>query len=81
MPRNYTANFKGEEVAIKMTGYKILHVTVMLCITASGNKLTPHIILNIETVPKEYFCKDVTVWPQRNARMPSELMEHGLGCD
>jgi hypothetical protein len=60
MPCNYTANFKGEkQVAKKTTGYKKLHVTVMLCITANGNKLTPHIILNRKTVQKENFCKDV----------------------
>jgi hypothetical protein len=40
MPCNYTINFKGEkQVAMKTTGYEKLCATVMLCITASGNKL------------------------------------------
>jgi hypothetical protein len=57
MPHNYTINFKGKkQVAMKTTGYKKLCVTVMLCITANGNKLPPYVILNRKTVAKENFC-------------------------
>jgi hypothetical protein len=62
MPHSYAMKFKGEkQMAMKTTGHERLHVTVMQCITASGNKLPPYIILNRKTVPKENFCKDVIV--------------------
>jgi hypothetical protein len=39
MSLNYTINFKGEgKGAMKTTGYGKLHITVILCITANGNK-------------------------------------------
>jgi hypothetical protein len=61
MPRSFTVNFKGEkQVAMKTTGYEKLRVTVLLCITANGNKLPPYVILNRKSVSKENFCKDVT---------------------
>jgi hypothetical protein len=51
VPFNYTVNYKGEkEVAMKTTGYENLHTTVIVCITADGNKLPPYIILNRKTV-------------------------------
>jgi hypothetical protein len=69
MPRNYTINFKGEkQVALKTTGCEKLHVTVMLRITANGNKLPPYIILNRQCQNKN-FCKDVIFWAQKNAWM------------
>jgi hypothetical protein len=46
-------------VAMKTTGYEKLRVTVMLCITANGNKLPPYVILNRKTVPEENLCKDI----------------------
>jgi ppGpp synthetase/RelA/SpoT-type nucleotidyltranferase len=46
MSRNYTINYKREKhVAMKTTGYRKLHVTVMLCITSEGNKLPPNNII------------------------------------
>jgi hypothetical protein len=58
MPHNYALNFRGEnQVAMKTTGYKTLHVTIMLCITANGNKSSPYIVLNRKTLPKENFAK------------------------
>jgi hypothetical protein len=66
MPCSCTINFKEvKQVAMKTTGYEKLRVAVMLCITASGNKLPPYIILNKKTVPKENFWKDVIVWAQK----------------
>jgi hypothetical protein len=57
MPRNYTINFKeGEQVAMKTTGYEKLRATVMLCITANGDKLPPYIILNRQC-QKKIFAK------------------------
>jgi hypothetical protein len=66
MPRNYTVNLKGEkQVAMKTIGYKKLCVTVMLCITANGNKLPPYVTLSRKTVPKEIFCIHVIVRAQK----------------
>jgi hypothetical protein len=49
---------KGKkQVAMKTTGYKKLHVTVMLYIIANGNKLPPNVILNRKTVAKEILPK------------------------
>jgi hypothetical protein len=45
MPCNYTVNFTGEkQVAMTSTGYEMLHVTEMMCITSNGNKLPPYVI-------------------------------------
>jgi hypothetical protein len=63
-------------VAMKTTGYEKLLVTVMLCITANGNKLPPYVILIRKIMPKEHFCKDIIVGFQTNGWMTSELMEH-----
>jgi hypothetical protein len=52
-------------VAIKTTDYKKLYVTVMLCITANGNKLPPYAIFNRKTVAKVNFCKGVIVQAQK----------------
>jgi hypothetical protein len=58
MPCNYTVNFEGEkQVAMKTTGYEKLRVTVMLYLTANGNKLPPYIILKKKTIPEESFSK------------------------
>jgi hypothetical protein len=66
MPCNYAINFKGDkQAAMKVTRYEKLQVTAMLCITANGNKLPPYVTINRKTVPKENFCKDVTVWTQK----------------
>jgi hypothetical protein len=52
--------FRGEkEVAMKTMSYKNLRVTVMLCITTNGNKLSPYIILNRKALPKENFCNSL----------------------
>lgn len=77
MPRNYTVNMKGaKEVKIMSAGYEKQRVTVMLCITADGNKLPPYLILNRKTIPKnEVFPKDVVVRAQKNGWMTNELME------
>lgn len=54
MSHNYTINFKGEkQVAMQTTDYEKLHVTVMLCITAHGNTLPPHTILNKKLCQKK----------------------------
>jgi hypothetical protein len=45
---------------MKTTDYE-RYVTVMLHTTANGNRLPPYEVLNRNTVPKEHFCKDVTV--------------------
>lgn len=79
MPRNYTVSAKGEkQITIKTTGYEKARVTVMLSITADGNKLPPYVILNRKTIPKEEFCKDVIVRAQPNAWMTSDLMDDWL---
>jgi hypothetical protein len=81
MPCKCTVHFKGEkQVAMKTTGYEMLHVTVVLCITANDNKLPPYIILNRKTVPKENLQRCNSLDPQKNAWMTSELIEDWLGC-
>jgi hypothetical protein len=44
------------QIKMKTTNYKKLCVTVMLCITANGNKLPPYKILKREPVPKKMFA-------------------------
>jgi hypothetical protein len=80
MPRNYTLSEKGQkQVTVKTTGYEKLRVTVMLSVTADGNKLPPYIILNRKTMPKETFCDGVIVRAHKNAWMTAELMQDWLG--
>lgn len=75
MPRNYTVNMKGaKQVIVKTTGHEKTRVTVMLCVTADGEKLPPYVILNRKTVPKKDFHSGVIVRAQSNAWMTSELM-------
>jgi hypothetical protein len=75
MPHNYTINFKREkQVKMKTTRYEKLHVTLMLCTTANGNKLPSYVILNRKMVPKEHFCKDVTVWAQKKKNKNKKWM-------
>jgi hypothetical protein len=53
MPRNYTVDAKGtKRVTMRNTDYEKQHVTVMLCITADGHKLPPHIFLNRRITPR-----------------------------
>ena len=62
MTRQTTIDVKGaKEVKISSTGYKKLHITVMLSITADGHKLPPFLILKRKTIPKEKFPTDVIV--------------------
>jgi hypothetical protein len=42
---------------MKTTGYKKLSVTVMLCITANGNKLPPYVMLKRKAVSRKDFGK------------------------
>jgi hypothetical protein len=65
---------------MKTTSYEKLHVAVMLCITANGNKLPPYVILERKTVPEENFCKDITVQAQKNPWMTLELWEDCWIC-
>lgn len=76
MPLNRTVTETGaKEVKMVSTGYEKHRVTVMLCVTADGNKLPPYIILNRKTIPKDKFPEDVIVRAQPKGWMTSELME------
>jgi uncharacterized Zn finger protein len=75
MPCVYSINFKEEKVAMKITGYKTLCVTIMLCITTNGNELPQYVILSRETVQKEFFFAKII-----SPGMTSKLMQDWLGC-
>lgn len=51
----------------------------MIKTTADGSMLTPFVILNRETIPKETFCDNVVVWTQTIAWMMNYLHKIGLG--
>jgi hypothetical protein len=58
------------KVAKKITRYKKLCVTVVLCITTNGNELPQYMILSRKTVPKEFLFAKV----QKKAWMTSKLI-------
>jgi hypothetical protein len=56
---------------MKTTGYKKLHVSVLLFIIANNNKSLPYTILSRKKMPKE----KTSTPPPKKVRMISELME------
>ena len=75
MPSNWTVTAKGSKEVKLMSGYEKSRVTVMLAITADGNKLPPYVILKRKTIPKkEVFPKDVIIRAQKEGWMTTELM-------
>lgn len=76
MPRNNTVNEVGaREVKVLTSGYEKMRITVMLCITADGEKLPPYLILNRKTIPKnEKFPLDIVVRCNPKGWMTSDLM-------
>jgi hypothetical protein len=76
MPRNETIDTVGsKEVKLITTGYEKQRITVMLAITADGNKLPPFLILKRKNVPKnETFPSGVIVRAQEKGWMTQELM-------
>lgn len=52
MPPNYPLDEKrGKKIPMRTSGYEKQHVTVMLVITATGNKLSPFLIFKQKTSP------------------------------
>lgn len=75
MPRSSTITTKGAKtVSIKSTGNEKMRCTVMLCITADGNKLPPYIVMKRKTMPKEKFSKKIFVRVQEKGWMQEHLI-------
>jgi len=64
----------GKSVTVKTSDKKIL-VTVMLAALEDGRKLSPFIILNHTTVPKEQLPAEIIVRCQTKGQMTIGLMK------
>lgn len=54
IPGNYTVDFKGtKHIKISTNGSEKSNFTVVLCITADGNKCDPFVIFKRKTIPEE----------------------------
>lgn len=61
-PENRTVDFKGaKSISGRTTGAERQRCTVMLCITADGRKLTPHVVFKRKTLPREKFLNGIIV--------------------
>lgn len=75
MPRRSTINTKGaSSVLVKTTGAEQLRCTVMLAVTADGNKLPPYVIFKRKTMPKGNFPKGMIIRVQEKGWMVADLM-------
>jgi hypothetical protein len=66
---------RGSQMAIKTTGYEMVHCTVVLCVTADGNKLPQHVILKKDSAQRCNRSGPTNTW------MKSELMEDWFAFD
>jgi hypothetical protein len=58
IPYSSTVDRKGEKtITMKTTGNDKNRFTVMLAVTADGQKLTPYVVFKRKTMPKEIFNK------------------------
>lgn len=72
IPSNLTVNKKG--VLLKPAGYEKSRITVMLAVTADGQKLRPYDISKRKTMPKEKLCPGVVFRVQEKGWMTEELV-------
>ena len=62
MPSSYTVDRTGgNNIKINTTGSEKNGFTVVLCVTADGNKLPPMVIFKRKTIPKEKFPNGIIV--------------------
>ena len=62
MPSNTTVDTKGvKSILLRGTGNEKNRITVMLAVTADGEKLLPYVILKRKTIPKESFPKGIVI--------------------
>lgn len=72
MPSNFTLEQKGtSDVKVVTCGSEKSRFTVVLCVTADGEKLPPYIIFKRKTLPKGTFPKSVVVSANEKATMNS----------
>ena len=75
MPSNVTVNMKGaKSVLVKSTGNEKSCITVMLTVTADGQKLTPYVILKRKTMPKETLPPGIIFRVQEKGWMNEDLV-------
>jgi hypothetical protein len=78
MPHDYAVNSKGEtQGAMKTKGYKMLCVTVLLCITANGNKLPSQAQYQTES-QQTYFCYEFSTCQYQDKRYHTTDLSHKL---
>jgi 3D (Asp-Asp-Asp) domain-containing protein len=79
MPESTTVNSAGKRmVQIRTTGAEKQHCTVMLGITASGQKLPPYVVNKHKTVAKEKFPQGIIVRVQESGWMTEDLVDNWI---
>lgn len=74
MPGETTVNDRGEKtVQVRTAGAEKQRCTVMLGITADGNKLPPYVIFRRKTLPKEKLPPGILVMVQEKGWMTEDL--------
>jgi hypothetical protein len=78
-PDSRTVEFKGvEDVAIRTTGHEKSSFSLILCVTAEGNKLPPMVIFKRKTIPKEEFPRGIVVYANEKGWNNTEMMTEWL---
>jgi hypothetical protein len=75
LPRRFTVDERGfQDVRVDTTGAEKANFTVVLGITANGNKCPPMIIFRRKTVPKERFPPGVVVKANEHGWMNDQIL-------
>jgi hypothetical protein len=73
MLESTTFNFAGEPVVqVRTMGAKKQYCTIMLAITANGQKLPPYVLLKRKMMAKEKFPQGIIVWVQESCWMTDD---------
>jgi hypothetical protein len=80
MPESTTVNSAGKEmVQIRTMGAEKQHCTVMLAITADGQKLPPYMVFKCKFMAKDKFPQGIIVWFQESGWMSEDLRRLSSG--
>ncbi|KAG8238595.1 hypothetical protein J437_LFUL014623 [Ladona fulva] len=78
--KSFSGPKKGRfnEVEQRSAGYEKSSITVMIAVTADGQKLRPYVILKRKTMPKEKLCPGIVFQVQEKGWMTEELVLNWL---
>ena len=78
-PSSRTVNVKGaKEVSLSTTGHEKSNFTVILSVTANGQKLKPLVIFKRKTIPKGKFSENLIVEANEKCWVNQAIMQTWL---